>query len=130
MSSLGGGDGETKDKMENGEWRTENERTLVMIADESDVLKSGVATLDWRNSIVFRSAANTVAQHEEFRSLVSRCPDGAKSSKHSMHVGEDVYFAIGHEAITSGMPTLNTPNTTVRMKARMRYFGLIVICAL
>ena len=46
MSSLRGGDGETEYGTENGEWRMENGTTLVMIADKSDLSKSGIVIFD------------------------------------------------------------------------------------
>ena len=39
-------------------------------------------------------------------------------------------FIIGHEAITIGIPTLNTPKISARLKATTRYFGLVIIWVL
>ena len=46
MSSLRGGDGEIEFGTENGERRMENGTTLVMIADKSGLLKSGIVIFD------------------------------------------------------------------------------------
>jgi hypothetical protein len=122
MSSLRGGDDETKYEMENEGWRTENGMSFVTTGDRSDLLKSGIVIFDCTNSVVFRSAAITVAQHEVSHELVTRAVAGLDLSSHAEQTFADSAFIIGHEAMTIGTPTLKTPNTTASARATARYF--------
>ena len=72
----------------------------------------------------------TVAQHELSHELVTRSVAGLDSSAHAGHTGDEPAFIIGHEAITIGIPTLNTPKISARLKATTRYFGLVIIWVL
>jgi hypothetical protein len=101
-----------------------------MIVDESNLLISGTVIFDCTNSVVLRSEAMTVAQQDLSHELVTCSVTGFDSSEHAAHMRDDPAFIIGHEAMTTGTPTLNTPKITVRTRARTRYLGLVVIWVL
>jgi hypothetical protein len=70
---------------------------------------------------VFLSAANRVSQHERSKYVEMRRPSACRSSLHIVQNGELCSFTIGHEATTTGTPTLKRANTAASDKATMRY---------
>jgi hypothetical protein len=120
MSRVSGGDESsaprfpTKDGF--GDWIIEERRGISITS-----FTLSTFCCDWRNSVVFLSAANRVSQHERSKYVEMRRPSACQSSLHIVQNGELCSFTIGHEATTTGTPTLKRANTAASDKATMRY---------
>jgi hypothetical protein len=77
---------------------------------------------------MFRSATIFVTQQDVVRSVVTFELDG--SSRHIPHAPLSIIAAMGHDAITTGIPMLKRANTAASDHATIRYFGMPFICPL
>lgn len=77
------------------------------------------------NSFVFRSARIFVTQQDVFFSVVTLELVG--SSEHIPHAPPPIIAAIGHVAITTGMPMLKSANTPTSAHATTRYLKQLFI---
>jgi hypothetical protein len=125
MSRTVGGEEETRITW-TGDWRT-GTRTSTVNTTNSGLLKSDRLAFACTNSLVLGSATIVVVQQTLLWSVVNVSVVGFWRSAHIGQLPPCIIPPIEQEAMTTGMPTLNIPNTATRASAMIRYLRMLFI---